>query len=173
MDRATVLKRVFESAGIRNHGRWVQRELQQGEAGAGLELGALFCAIAARMLTSKDAQWLDQYASSAHTRPVRSSLDEAVAALARSNCDRKALMEVIRYFQAQMAYAFFALHDGMAPASAEPQAPTYRLACVVEPEGAASLEESELRALPNDLYESFASFLEDLADEDAIFDDSE
>jgi len=50
MTRGEMLEEIFQDSGIRNYGRWLQRERLEGPDGAGLEISLLFCAIHQELL---------------------------------------------------------------------------------------------------------------------------
>ncbi|WP_161811726.1 hypothetical protein [Steroidobacter agaridevorans] len=165
----TKLKAVLEEAGIADHEPYVYEEQAQKEPGAILETVTLFRAIQQEMLGRDRADWLDLFAKNISQRQSgQSPFHEAICAVAASNVDRSALIEVIRYFQSHMVYFFLNIHDGTRPVRHEDEGLTFRLAY----EDRAGYADDDydrkidrMRLLPDELHALYENFLTDSGDD--------
>ena len=169
MDRVKLLKELLDQAGIVDHENYVYEENAQGEAGAIVESLMLFRAIQNEMLGRDDPQWLDKFANNISARQKnRSRFHEAMQAVADSNVDRRALIEVIRYFQSHIAYLFLNVHDGTRPASYEDE--DLALGLAYEHRGSYAEDDFDrridrMRLLPDELHALYENFLADSGDD--------
>jgi hypothetical protein len=165
VDRVARLKELLDEAGIANHDNYVYDEQAAGEAGAKVEIFTLFRAIQDEMLRRGDPHWLDNYAKNISSRQqVKTRFHEAMCAVAASNVDRNALVEVIRYYQSHITYFFLTMHDGVRVGDAL----TLRLAYSSGEEDETDVDEpsiGQMRLFPDELHADYENFLIDSGDD--------
>jgi hypothetical protein len=169
MDRLAELKKRLDAAGITDHTIWLYEEQAQGEKGTLVEAVTLFQAIQAEMLDRSCPEWIDQFARNISNRQCKESrFHDAIRAVAASNVDRKALVEVIRYCQSHIAFMFLNVHDGSRPASYSDEDLAFRLAYENRADYASGDYErrpDRMKLLTDDLHALFENFLESSGDD--------
>lgn len=169
MDRLDVLKEELTAAGISDQKTWLYEERAQGEKGTLVEVVRLFRAIQAEMLDRNCPEWIDLFAKNVSGRQSEASrFHDAIRAVAASNVDREALVEVIRYCQSHIAFMFMNIHDGTRPASYSDEHLAFRIAYENRGDYASGDYErrlDRLRLLTDDLHALFENFLEGSGDD--------
>jgi hypothetical protein len=169
MDRIEALRQLLERVQVDNPARWIEMERAEGERGAVLEMLTLFSAVEGSMLDRNNPKWLDLLAQNVFRHKSRQSpIREAFLAVAASNVDREALIEVIRWFQSHVAWMFFNVHDRTCPADEAAEHLKFNL--VHEDRSTYSTGDYDRRVermnlLPDELHEHFENFLEDIGDD--------
>jgi hypothetical protein len=169
MDRMEQLKEELTAAGISDQELWLNEERAQGANGTLVEAVQLFRAIQAEMLDRTRPEWIDLFAKNVSGRQSRESrFHNAIRAVAASNVDRQALLEVIRYCQSHIAFMFMNIHDGTRPASYSDESLVFRIAYENRSDYAPGDYErrvDRMRLLTDDLHELFENFLEGSGDD--------
>lgn len=169
MDRLAELKQRLDAAGIMDQQMWLYEEQAQGEKGTLVEAVTLFQAIQAEMLDRSRPEWIDQFAQNVSGRQSRKSrFHDAIRAVAASNVDREALVEVIRYCQSHIAFMFLSVHDGSRPASYSDEDLVFRLAYENRANyapGDFDRRPERMKLLTDDLHALFETFLESSGDD--------
>lgn len=169
MNRVDELTKKLDATGISDHRMWIYEEKAQGEKGTLVEALALFQAVQAEMLDRNRPEWIDQFAQNVSGRQLKESrFHDAIRAVAASNVDRKALVEVIRYCQSHIAFMFFNIHDGSRPMDWSNE--SIRLHLAYENRDNYSSGDYERRTermnlLTDDLHALFETFLESSGDD--------
>jgi len=169
MDRVAELTKRLDAAGISDHRMWLFEENAQGEKGTLVEAVALFQAVQEEMLDRKRPEWIDQFAQNVSNRQLKKSrFHDAIRAVAASNVDRSALVEVIRYCQSQIAFMFFSIHDGSRPTDWSAEGLRHHLTFENRddyPDGDYDRRAERLKFLTDDLHALFETFLENSGDD--------
>jgi hypothetical protein len=167
MDRIAELTKRLDAAGVSDQEVWISEEKSQGERGTLVEAVALFQAVQTEMLDRNRPEWIDQFARNVSNRQLKKSrFHDAIRAVAASNVDRNALVEVIRYCQSQVAFMFFSIHDGSRPADWSAEGLRLHLAYENrDPTGDYERRTERMKLLTDDLHALFEIFLENSGDD--------